>query len=210
MISSWMKESALEKQPMNFVFRRPPDAAGDQLIPETSAGLNTLTPGEFSAVISFSVLAWQPTDMKSGKLNNLSHAIIFSYLATHFGINDDNEKMRLKDKVFYQKRQTILLLGLRDWERPAPCRERTIRAGFVAMSSHFRSLSRGLMGLRPLCSFSSSGSHAVVPKKKWGSLLLSVSIAHTPCPLTEQHKPGKNQQSYFFLQKSVNNLKFTC
>lgn len=109
-----MKESALEKQPMNFVFRRPPDAAGDQLIPETSAGLNTLTPGEFSAVISFSVLAWQPMDMKSGKLNNLSHAIIFSYLATHFGINDDNEKMRLKDKVFYQKRQTILLLGLRD------------------------------------------------------------------------------------------------
>lgn len=39
--------------------------------------------------------------MKSGKLNNLSHAIIFSYLATHFGINDDNEKMRLKDKGFF-------------------------------------------------------------------------------------------------------------
>lgn len=88
---------------MNFVCRRPPDA-GDQLIPETQAGLNTLTPGEFSTIISFSVLAWQPTDMKSGKLNNLSHAIIFSYLATHFGINDDNEKMRLKDKVFLPKK----------------------------------------------------------------------------------------------------------
>lgn len=133
--------------------------------------------------------------MKSGKLNNLSHAIIFSYLATHFGINDDNEKMRLKDRFFFftKKGKLFYYLAL-GTEKGQPHAEK----GQAELDSQQCLLTSGpchggLTGLRPLCSFSSSGSHPVVPKKNWGFLLLSISIAHIPSPLTEQHKPGKNQ-----------------
>lgn len=73
------------------------------------------------------------------------------------------------------------------------------------MPADFRSLSQGTNGTSSSVFLLVYWSHSVVPKKKWGFLLLGISIAHIPCPLTEQHKPGKTQWSYFFLQKSVNN-----